>query len=247
MSFANHLVALTVILGAPTFVGTAFGTEITATITGTVASGDDISGVFGPANSSLAGQNFTLTFAFDDSKGVQNTALNNGKPDFSSITSTSSSNPGTATLDIGSGSFTFGVVNAAQLADSEFARYAPPADSEVYLLAGDGHYGRGSGIAGYVYPATDTILTPDYYWEDSFSDSNLDNIASLSFEISELGFTNQYVVNGQLTPHTITVVGLTPGTAPEPKSYLLLGVGLAALGLMTRRSRGSARSRSGQL
>jgi hypothetical protein len=214
----------------------ARATEIIATITGIVASGNDNSGVFGPANSKLAGDAFTLTFAFDSSKGVQNVGLDDGVPDFSSITSTATSNPGTATLTIGTDSFTFGVINTAKGAYSEFARYAPPgADSQVFLVAGDGYYLGGSGIEGYVHPATSSILTPYYDWEDSFSDSNLSNTASLSFEISELGITNQFVTDGSLIPHTITVNGLNPIPTPEPAFFSALGICVLFLGLMLRR------------
>jgi hypothetical protein len=117
----------------------ALASKVVATITGTVFSASDNSGTFGPPNSELAGDNFSLVFTFDDTKGVQNVATSNGVPYFSSITSTASSNPGTAVLTINAESFEFGVLNAAEGANSEFARYAP-SNSTVYLAAGDGHY-----------------------------------------------------------------------------------------------------------
>jgi hypothetical protein len=225
MRFRNRALIFMVALAAFGPIRVARGTEIIAPITGTVASGNDNSGVFGPAKSKLAGRAFTLTFTFDDSKGIQNVDLNNCVPDFSSITSTATSNSGTATLTISADSFTFGVLNTAEGAYSEFARYAPHgADSQVFLTAGDGYYLGGSGIGGYVHPATGSILTPDYDWKDSFSDSNLYNTASLSFEISELGITNQFVTDGSLIPQTITVNGLNPIATPEPRSYSLLGI-----------------------
>jgi hypothetical protein len=237
MRFHNRTLISIVALAICGPIQAAHATEIIATITGTVASGNDNSGVFGPANSKLAGDAFTLTFTFDDSKGVQNVGLDNGVPDFSSITSTAISNPGTATLTIGADSFTFGVINTAKGAYSEFARYAPPgADSQVFLVAGDGYYLGGSAIEGYVYPATGSVLTRDYDWEDSFSDSSLHNTASLSFEISEFGITNQFVTDGSLIPQTITVKGLNPTPVPEPASSSLSGICVLFLGVMLRRT-----------
>jgi len=172
----------------------AVASQVIITVTGTMSSGHDSSGVFGPTNGDLTGKNFTLVFTVDDTAGVKNTATCGGVPYFTSITSTTSSNPATATLTIGGGSFTFGVLNASYEANSEVAWYyasAPTcsADSQIYLAAGDGYYGNGSGLNGYVYPATGTILTSNSNWEAPFFDSNLYvspvGAGSLQFEISE--------------------------------------------------------------
>jgi hypothetical protein len=81
-------------------------------VTGVVGSGVDDSGVFGPQGGNLATDPFSLVFTFDDTKGAQAVATCGGIPYLASITNTESSNPGTATLTVGSGSFTFGVLNA---------------------------------------------------------------------------------------------------------------------------------------
>jgi hypothetical protein len=194
----------------------ARGNQIVITITGVASDGLDVSGVFGPPNTLLAGQNFTLVFTVDDTKGVQNQAVCPGNiPYVTSIESTPTSNPATATLTINGHSFTFGVLNAAYGADSEVQRYAPTptcsAGSSMYFLAGDGYYGNGSGLNGYVYPATGTLLSSDPSWESPFTDSDLYvspvGAGSLQYEISEYGTTGQAVSSGGLIPQTITVSG----------------------------------------
>jgi hypothetical protein len=173
----------------------ALASQVVITVTGTVASGDDLSGVFGPPNGNLTGDTFTLVFTFDDTLGTQTTLSCGGMPYQTSITSTPTSNPGTATLTIGGKSFTSGVLNASYGANSETYRsYASnsscSANSLIYLSVGDGYLDNGSGINGFVEPADGTILTSNPNWEAPLSDSNLyanpNNDYTISFEISEL-------------------------------------------------------------
>jgi hypothetical protein len=194
----------------------AHAAQVVITITGAVASAHDISGVFGPPNGDLTGNTFTLVFTFDDTQGTPTTASCGGMPYQTGITSTPTSSPGTATLTIGGKSFTFGVLNAGFEANSEVYRsYASnpscSANSLIYLSAGDGYYLNGSGINGHVEPADGTILTSNPNWEAPFSDSNLyanpNNDYTISFEISELGSTGQYVSDGYLIPQIISVSG----------------------------------------
>lgn len=189
--------------------------EVTVTITGVMAGGSDETGVFGPPNASLAGQNFTLVFNVDDTKGVQDQSTCPGNIPYATyIESTPLSNPATATLTINGHSFTFGLINAAYEADSEVQRYASTptcgAGSSMYLAVGDGYYGNGSGLDGSVYPATGTILTANPNWEAPFSDSNLFvspvDAGTLQFEISEERPVSQSA-NGQLIPQSIAVSG----------------------------------------
>ena len=183
--------------------------NVVITITGTLASGLDISGTFGPPNSSLAQKMFTLVFTVDPSKGTPDTELcSNGLPYYTAIISTNTSNPATATLSLNGHSFTFGVLNAAYAAYStvsrQYAHYPNcNADSLITLTAGDGYYGDGSGLSGNIRPATGTILTSDPNWPDSFTDDNLFP-SSIGFEISEFGTTGDNV-SGLLTPMTVTV------------------------------------------
>jgi hypothetical protein len=209
----------------------AFAARVFITVTGVLASGTDYSGVFGTQGGDLTGESFTLVFTVDDTAGVQNKATcSGGVSDFTSITSTASSNPATATLTIGGGSFTFGVLNASYEANSEVARYASTStcsvDSQIYLAAGDGYYGNGSGLNGYVYPATGTILTSNANWEGSFSDANLYvspvGAGSLQFEISEQEpKPTRQSASGFLIPRTITVSG--PTTCSSANVTLFFG------------------------
>jgi hypothetical protein len=82
---------------------TAHASIVTMTLTGTVTQGSD-NGVFGPVSSSLVGESFKLIYTFDDSKGMS------GDPSCSSISNTATSSPGTAVLQIGTGSWSFGNV-----------------------------------------------------------------------------------------------------------------------------------------
>jgi hypothetical protein len=213
------------VIGSPQ---TAHAAKVAITITGTVAGANDISGVFGPPNSDLSKTKpqFTLVFTIDDTKGTSTQpGICGGVLYFSEITSTASSDPGTAALTINGQSFTFGVLNAAQSAALTVTRNAPGpncgAGSQIYVLVGDGHYLGGSGLSGYVYPASRTILTPNASWEAPFANSNLLDTShgSISFEISELGSTGQYLVNGELIPQTIAVSG--PYTCSAGASPLL--------------------------
>jgi hypothetical protein len=75
--------------------------NVTFTITGRVASGIDVAGVFGPAGPIAAGRSFTLTFTFDDTKGESTPAACTGPPSRSRIDGSGEHSPGTAILQIG--------------------------------------------------------------------------------------------------------------------------------------------------
>jgi hypothetical protein len=203
-----------------------FASTIQVTVTGTVLSGDS-SGVFGPPSTDLTGSAYDLVFTFDDSLGVQTRATCNGTPYFVAIDSTATSNPGTATLSINGGSFTFGVLNAQSQFESEARKLDPCDDDEISLSAGDGHFGDGSGISGSVDAASRTTFGANAGWAAPFSDSNLEGGESFGFEISEYDTTGQSG-HGQLNAQTITVSGLDV-SAPEPGSLIL---GVAAISLL---------------
>lgn len=148
---------------------TLHASQIDITVTGVVLSVADTSGVFGTPNTDLTGDPYQLVFNFDDTLGTQAVANCNGTPYFISIASTSSSNPGTATLSIGAHSFTFGVLNANYQASSEAGKNDPPCnDSEIYLAAGDGYFGDGSGINGTVEAAAGTTFGNNHGWAAPF-------------------------------------------------------------------------------
>jgi hypothetical protein len=92
--------------------GAARAAIVTVTLTGTVGTGTDFTGVFGfPPKTSLAGQPFTAVYTFDDSKGTPTTKTNTAGTVTcaAGVASTNTSSPGTATLVIGnSAAFPFG-------------------------------------------------------------------------------------------------------------------------------------------
>jgi hypothetical protein len=187
--------------------------DVTITITGTVFSGTDQTGVFGvPKNTDLTGKPYTLTFTFDDTKGTEaftSTGLY--------IENTSASNPGTAVLQIGDGSFGFGTLGFSPYSSqARVSAAGSVTNSEYSLIAGDGSYGSNwNDIQGTISPAKGTVLTTNPSWEAAFSNSNLavyspsDNY-SLSFGIIETYPDNpalNMIASGYLTATSITVVG----------------------------------------
>jgi hypothetical protein len=88
---------------------TAQAATINIVMTGAVSNGYDYTGVFGPPNTSLTGQPFTLTYTIDDAQGTQVEACST-VPSFctSEISGSATSSPVIATLTIGAGSFAFG-------------------------------------------------------------------------------------------------------------------------------------------
>lgn len=204
----------------------AMASEVAITVTGSVLLGTDTSGVFGFApRTDLAGKPYTLTFTFDDSLGTGSFSS-----DQSYIKNTSTSNPGTAVLQIGSGSFAFGTTQYSPLATSEAYKRVIGASS-YYLEANDGNYGgEWNDIQGTVYPATGTLLATDPSWEAPFYNSNL-YVAPLPQDRYSFGFgiveeSDNLIANGDLTADTITVSGPAASSAPEPMSLWLVAGGL---------------------
>ena len=113
MRLRSRLTACPFIVGLLAVCSTeARAADVTFTITGTVSSGNDQTGVFGfPPNTDLSNKAFTLVLTFDDMKGTPY-AFNTdqGLPYASIIVTnqTNGSSPGTAVLMIGAGSFSFG-------------------------------------------------------------------------------------------------------------------------------------------
>ncbi len=219
-------------------VSPAHASIVTMTVTGTVASGVDNTGIFGFGPLSvLNGQNFTLVFTFDDTKGTQTLAENLGQPCGTAITSSPASNPGTAVLQIGTGKWTFGELPAGSTAarligTCELGIFAPEGDP-----ANDAIYAEAENIGGFAEggqtqlsdvniadaTAGQTIPLADYKWQDALSTSKLTTVplsASIfnsdSFTITALDSSGNTVdsANGTLTPTTLTISGPEPGPPP---------------------------------
>jgi hypothetical protein len=189
--------------------------KVVITVTGTVGIGVDTSGVFGPPDSSLLGEPFTLVFTVDDTAGVQNTAnCPNGLPYSSSITSTATSNPATAVLTIGSGSFTFGVSSGPSSAILLDIPNCFDVASLIYLGVDDVATGVNNSVGGYVYPTPGTVLTTNISWEAPFSNANI--FSDLGFSILETGPPIQWA-SGILNAQTINNSGPL-ATGPPDKT-----------------------------
>ncbi len=100
------ITVLVLLLAGPLLVpDAARATLITETITGTVTSGTDTTGVFGASNGNLTGDSYILVYTADDTKGQQSVSNDLfGVPTYSTITSGSNyptiTNPTTAVLTI---------------------------------------------------------------------------------------------------------------------------------------------------
>ena len=194
---------------------------VTITITGTVSGGEDQHGYFIPAGSVFAGQNFLLTYTFNDQKGAPGPS---GNPAESTFASTPSSNPGTAVLVIGGKEFAWGVLPVSSISSS-ILKFVPPYSNGNYQVnvgelygvpLGGGSTGSGSSaVQMSISPAAGTVLTTHVNWEASFSNWNLLTSAWGHFGIVRsvftggVGYSDEIDVQGYLYPTTITVVGPT--------------------------------------
>jgi hypothetical protein len=230
------ITVITLALGATMLPLTSRASEIEIIVTGTVYSGTDSTGVFGlPPGTDLTGKPYTLTFTFDDTAGTQ--AFTSTQ---SYIESTATSNPGTAVLQIGNGSFAFGTTEYYPFAQSEAYKVAVGGNSYA-LLAGSTAYGsEWDDIQGTIYPAAGTVLSDDPSWEASFTDTNLYVYAnenySLFFGLDEE--SEDLSASGYLEASTIAVIGVPDASnVPEPGSlwFVVSGCALLTVGSVRRR------------
>jgi len=183
---------------------------ITITITGTISSGTDNTGVFVAPGTNLAGLVATVVYTFDDTKGTQESSPCPGGC-FSGITGTTPSSPGTATVTIGGGSYTFGEQAAAASSSSDILFYYPPLPSSADYSVGD-TFPNGNGsdyVDVFVYPATGAppLSTTDN-WESSLTDTQITGNSNPS--LVGVGFFLNGVYSGAtatFTPTSITVSG----------------------------------------
>jgi len=219
---------LILLLAAAGFRPTAQAADALITITGTVQWGVDSSGVFGPPNTDLSGQSFTVTYRFDDTKGSPFVdTCDDGEIFGSGIGDTASStqsNTGVAFITINGRSFQLGTGRLGETSVTSSAQVVLPGCGSPRnygsfnvnaVNTGDGYSG-GSFIStnGGISPAPDTTLTADPHWEHSFSNSNLDGVSALTLNIG-IAFlppgASQYQdvadVSASLLPSSITVTG----------------------------------------
>ncbi|MDP9127106.1 MAG: DUF6531 domain-containing protein [Pseudomonadota bacterium] len=179
------------------------------TITGTVYSGTDTTGILGfPAGTDLTGKAYTLTYYFDDTKGAQAVQTCSGTPCGSSINNSGGSNPGTAVLQITGGlPWTFGNLPGASTVTSTQQRNTGALGSSIGLGITDSGGTTGSDLLnGSVTPSSGTTLTTDYNWEHAFTNSSLGGTQTL-FEVRPIIGGTSHDATGYLNHSTITVSG----------------------------------------
>jgi RHS repeat-associated protein len=200
----------------------ASAANVVVKITGTTAPGTSDKGIFVPGSTSetdISGQDFTLIFTFDDSKGQDTVYYSypGGPPDKSDYTGTGSSSPGNAVLQIGAKSYPY-----PQSTSSEATRWAGGkiyggTNFNVYVADSV----NDSEVNALYYPQGSLVLS--YNWESSFTDANV-TCCVYSFNISVKTDTGYNSAGGSLNPTAITVVG--PGWADALSK--LLGAGETA-------------------
>jgi hypothetical protein len=181
----------------------ALARTVTITVTGTVKSGTDPFGYFGPAGGSIDGKPFILVFTFDDSTGQQVMA---NRACQVSCTS-SNSGGGTATVRVGgSAPYAFGHVN------SSVYKTIWPTGYQMMISVADEYDAVTVGIAG-VQSNPPATRNPD--WRAPFFDSHL--VKTLA-PIAQFTTANRATGGrglGVLTPATICV-GDSCSPAPDP-------------------------------
>lgn len=212
----------------------AFGDQTTA----------DYAGDFGPAGGSLIGKSFVLTMSVD-------TSLLSGPSFFTGSTSYFGSyysppNPMTATLSIGGKKFGFDTVSSNGFGIPE---------NDIYPLNSDGFTGPGPGSSG------ETFLQ-DFYWSEAHGGVqqqgvDLDitpNIATpadfttrLPTMLASRGdfawnyatfYDQSYLFSGLDDVQVLDITSVNApvaGGIPEPTTWALLILGLAAIGATLRR------------
>jgi hypothetical protein len=212
-------VALLVMLfaaAASVCLATANASIVTMTITGTVASGTDTTGVFGPANTNLTSQSFKLTYTFNDSIGT----VHGCAPSGLAIGGTGTSSPGTAVLQIGSGTWTFGKTAADAAGDSPFSTAelcGEPSsissqDSFSYAVQDSTGTPASEYVMDVVSVSGAVAAVSNVSWESPLSATQIQE-PSGNFDILELNNAGLSVnATGTLSPSTITVSGPQTGS-----------------------------------
>jgi hypothetical protein len=185
---------------------------VTITITGTVAFGNDMPGIFGKPAANLSGKPFILTYSFDDTKGLMQVVSCVGPSCASRIAAIhQKSSPGTAVLRIGDGPpHSFGIATDGS-ADSSAQKGILPCCNygRTYLLGLDVRDSEGSMAITVTNTAEGTPATQDGDWRAPFFDAHVarrvpdrDNAGDLGFGVQKNG---RLLSSGALIPETICV------------------------------------------
>lgn len=226
--------ALSCLLTAGLLASNAMGRSVTITVTGTVDSGVDGSGVFGPPGGEIAGKRFILIFTFDDAKGQQQpAACGPGIPECrSQIAGSGAASPGIATLQIGeSAPYMFGNGSGDNISSYAKRMTTSCCYTVMFDVRGDRAY-VGGGV-GNVYPRKPATKNAD--WRVGFSDLDLRSIPSSprmadihailtpgGFRFRILAANGGIATEGQLAPQTICEIG-TGSSSAEPYKIMAGG------------------------
>jgi len=200
---------------------------VTVTITGTVASGRDVAGIFGRRGADLAGKPFTVVYTFDDKKGAQQLPDCGKSPAcYSEINSLGASSPldpsspGTAVLQIdGRASPAIGDATdgsaGTELRKTIFGCCNYPM---TYQMGFDVHDSRGYVTVGVLNTTSGPPATTNPDWRSAFSDAKIvrmepprEGPAGNIFSIVK---DRAVQASGVLIPATICVSEQRNGCAP---------------------------------
>jgi RHS repeat-associated protein len=196
-------------------------TETTITVTGTVASGTDTTGVFG-APGSLTGDTFTLTFTVDPTQGTLQTSPCGSTNYFSKMymQSTSFTAPASAVLQVGSGGGQFAFGTGAETGDMTLSNVErqinlcssqPWAVNSVelsYTGAYSGSATVGNANAADIFPPSGGTWPTNADWSSTVSPAiTADSTKTFPFSIAiNLGGAAYKGATGTLAPSTFQVV-----------------------------------------
>jgi hypothetical protein len=208
---------------------------ITVTVTGTVSSGNDETGVFIAPNTDLTGQSFTLVFTFDDTLGTEmdttgcpfcsteDTGVTplSADGEFGLYPNSVGLSPGTAVLTIGGGTYAFGM-NPASAAQSYVVRSVSAGTPFYALFSVEDNYNNG-GVDYAVVQVSSAPGAPPfggtYDWRSAFpTDSQITGNGNFSVEVLINGTLHD--ASASLNPTSITVRGGSSTTPSEPAKTL---------------------------
>jgi PEP-CTERM motif len=204
---------------------------ITYTYTGTVASGFDVTGDFGAANTSLTGDPFTLVFSYDPNKGTLHATggvvyQNGGTGTYASY----GTNPISAILKIGAGGASTNFTGLGNdYGDNGLAFYNSMAVESIQYASTSSNDGQHvkyvkmvGGAEGLNFDApTNVVLIENA--QGQFQDSICNNSAcsSPTLDYANLDATKLVAVSG----------------VPEPSTWAMMVLGFAVVGFVAHRRR----------
>jgi hypothetical protein len=197
----------------------AVAAVVTIRVTGFVTAGVDQTGLFGSANTNLAGKAFKQVFTVNDATGTKTIAV--GKPpNASHIGASATVNPIVAALTIGTGTASYGVRPTSATPNSLISKQS----SQMSLYTGSENYSVGKAVGGgsmedainFAYPS----YVASYNWESGMDYTmGPDNTSQGSFVLAyATSILNPWLqsANGTFKITNITVSGpITPPATPH--------------------------------